>query len=51
MVHETKELDIEEPDATTEKQSLDLLFLSSPKIPAKFSQKKTTTGHNQLVPR
>jgi hypothetical protein len=27
-------------DATTEKQSLDLLFLSSPKIPAKFSQEK-----------
>jgi hypothetical protein len=24
-------------DATTEKQSLDLLFLSCPKIPAKFS--------------
>jgi hypothetical protein len=24
-------------DAITEKQSLDLLFLSSPKIPAKFS--------------
>ena len=27
-------------DATTEKQSLDLLFLSSPKIPAKFSKEK-----------
>jgi uncharacterized membrane protein len=35
-------------DATTEKQSLDLLFLSSPKIPAKFSQENkkgaNTTG-------
>jgi len=28
-------------DAITEKQSLDLLFLSSPKIPAKFSQDNT----------
>jgi hypothetical protein len=28
-------------DAITEKQSLDLLFLSSPKIPAKFSQANT----------
>jgi uncharacterized membrane protein len=28
-------------DAITEKQSLDLFFLSSPKIPAKFSQENT----------
>jgi hypothetical protein len=28
-------------DAITEKQPLDLLFLSSPKIPAKFSQENT----------
>jgi hypothetical protein len=28
-------------DAIIEKQSLDLLFLSSPKIPAKFSQENT----------
>jgi hypothetical protein len=37
-------------DANTEKQSLDLLFLSSlKKIPAKFSQENR--GHNKLVPR
>lgn len=34
-------------DAIKEKQSLDLLFLSSPKIPARFSQENTKGGkHN-----
>jgi hypothetical protein len=36
-------------DAIIEKQSLDLLFLSSPKIPAKFSQENTRGQHNLFL--
>jgi hypothetical protein len=35
-------------DAIIEKQSLDLLFLSSPKIPARFSQENTQRGKYSL---
>jgi hypothetical protein len=35
-------------DAITEKQSLDLLFLSSPKILARFSQENTKGGKHNL---
>jgi hypothetical protein len=40
---------IKPDDANIEKQSLELLFLSSQQVPAMLSQENR--GHNKLVPR